>query len=191
LANIKNTNTNTIWIKFEGPQNENGFANLHKVKNGNKTWYILNYTKTKRPSSVSDGDEFFLAEGITDSRGKNIQVITGRGHLYGFNDNNISFESWIKEYNWMEYRPWYVIIKDFERIDTPIKNCLSLDKVLLNCRSDTYESSFGQNCSFEEIKRKHTQKIHMKLTSVSSEFINKELDKLAKKYGSTVFESEL
>ncbi|MBR3382814.1 MAG: hypothetical protein IKG85_07255 [Clostridia bacterium] len=190
-STYKSKGTHGIWIKFEGQQNENHTANLHKVVLNGKTLYVLNYTNSKKPSGVREDDEFFMAEGITDYYGKPCQVITGRGHLCAFSDDNVSPESWYTAHPWMKDRKWYVIIKDFEALDTNIKNGLLLNDVISHCGTETYESSSGKGRDDSYVKRMHTQKIHMRLTEEACNYINSEFDRLKRKYGSKEYLSEL
>ena len=186
-----NPPSNTIWLKFEGPQNPNSFANLHEVFFEGKRWYVLHYTKSKKPSNVHENDEFFMAEGITDSRGKSLQVITGRGHLYAFSEENVSPKEWEETYPWIVDRPWYVIIKDFEMLNTQISNCMTLEQVVVHCGTNTYEASCGKDRNFEYVMHMHTQKIHMKLTSIASEYIHAVFDQKAKVFGSKIYYSDI
>ena len=66
-----------------------------------------------------------------------------------------------------------------------------LNQVFKAIGADTYPSSEGQNISLEELRRKHTQKMHMKITDKAADYINGELDKLFKRYGSQVYRSDV
>ncbi len=178
----------TVWIKFEGSQNRNAYANLHKVIQDGKEWYVLHYKK--RPANVKAGDPFFMAEGIEDSMGRSRQVITGRGHLCGFSEENYSPEEWKKFYSWIPEHPWYVVIKDFEMLDTQISNGLMLEQVILDVGTETFEASSGKDRNYTYLMHIHTQKQHMKLTTDAEEYINSKFDDLAKKYGSKKFYTE-
>lgn len=172
----------TVWIKFEGAQNENSYANLHKVVQDGKDWYVLHYKRA--PRNVKEDDPFFMAEGITDGMGRPRQVITGRGHLMAFRDSNFSPEEWTKFYSWIPKHPWYVIIKDFEMLDTSIRNGLMLEQVISAVGTETFEASSGKNRDYEYLMHIHTQKQHMKLTEEAEEYINNQFDLLVKKFGS-------
>lgn len=191
MPKYKPNGNNKIWIKFEGPQNENKSANLHSVSLNGKTLYVLNYTNSKKPSSVKENDEFFMAEGVSDDYGKPCQVITGRGHLCAFSETNVSPESWHTDHPWMKDRQWYVIIKDFEALDTCIKNGIPLKDVIDYCGSDTYVSSYGENRDIDSVKKAHMRRIHMELTEDARDYINKAFDKLKAKYGSKEYKSEI
>jgi hypothetical protein len=179
----------TVWIKFEGKQDRNAKANIHKVIQNGQIWYVLHYNK--RPVNVKDGDSFFMAEGITDNMGRPRQVITGRGHLYGFNEDNYSPAEWTKVYSWIPGHPWYVVIKDFEMLDTQIYNSLMLENVILEVGTETFEASSGKNRSYEYLMHIHTRKQHMKLTEAAETYINQKFDTLVAQYGSQKFETIL
>jgi hypothetical protein len=183
----KKKSARKIWIKFEGAQDRNAKANIHKVMQNGETWYVLHYKR--KPVNVKDGDAFFMAEGIADNMGRPRQVITGRGHLYGFDENNYSPEEWTKYYSWIPAHPWYVVIKDFEMLDTQISNSLMLEKVILDVGTETFEASSGKNRSYDYLMHIHTQKQHMKLTEKAETYINEKFDELIKIYGSQKFET--
>ena len=48
---------------------------------------------------------------------------------------------------------------------------------------DTYPTSEGEDISMRELRQKHTQKEHLRITDKAVEYINSELDKLFKIYG--------
>lgn len=178
----------TVWIKFEGAQNRNAYANLHKIIQNGKEWYVLHYKR--KPANVKDGDSFFMAEGIEDNMGRPRQVITGRGHLCGFSEDNYSPEEWTKFYSWIPAHPWYVVIKDFEMLDTQISNGLMLEQVIKDVGTETFEASSGMDRDYDYLMHIHTQKQHMKLTKEAEDYINEKFDELAKQYGSKKYYTE-
>lgn len=178
----------TVWIKFEGAQNRNAYANLHKIIQNGKEWYVLHYKR--KPANVKDGDSFFMAEGIEDNMGRPRQVITGRGHLCGFSEDNYSPEEWTKFYSWIPAHPWYVVIKDFEMLDTQISNDLMLEQVIKDVGTETFEASSGMDRDYDYLMHIHTQKQHMKLTKEAEDYINEKFDELAKQYGSKKYYTE-
>ena len=84
----------------------------------------------------------------------------------------------------------YLVLKKFEVLDSIRKNGLLLDQVYSVVGGDTYPSSEGQNISIKDLRRKHTQKMHLMITDKATDYINSELDKLFKLYGVRVFQSE-
>ena len=177
------------WIKFEGPQNEMLPHEVIRVKDGDKTLYILNYVK--RPSGVKEGARVFVASGIQDDYGNPQQVITGRGILAGYDDNNTVKPEWVEEHGWMAHYNNYIVLREYENLSAARRCGLLLNQVFTAIGADTYPSSEGQNISLEELRRKHTQKMHMKITDKAADYINGELDKLFKRYGSQVYRSDV
>lgn len=176
------------WIKFEGPQNEMMPHEMIGVKDGNRTIYILNYVK--RPSGVKEGATVFVASGIQDDHGISQQVITGRGILAGYDERNIVKPEWIEKYEWMAHYNNYLVLREFENLSAARRCGLMLNQVLAVVGADTYPSSEGKDASLKELRRKHTQKMHMMITDKAAEYINSELDKLFKRYGSQVYRSD-
>lgn len=176
------------WIKFEGSQYETQTHNVVSVSEQGRTLYILNYVR--RPSGVKDGATVFVACGYKDIYGISQQVIIGRGILAGYSADNVVKEEWIEKYYWMEHFCNYLVLKKFEVLDSIRKNGLLLDQVYSVVGGDTYPSSEGQNISIKDLRRKHTQKMHLMITDKATDYINSELDKLFKLYGVRVFQSE-
>ena len=176
------------WIKFEGPQNEMLPHEVMRVKDGNKTLFILNYVKS--PSGVKDGAIVFVASGVQDDYGIPQQVITGKGILAGYDENNIVKPEWIAEHDWMAHYNNYLVLREYENLSVARRYGLTLNQVFAGVGADTYPSSEGQNVSLEELRRKHTQKMHMRITDKAAEYINSELDKLFKRYGSQFYRSD-
>ena len=176
-------------IKFEGPQKGNQRHEMVSVNQEGKSLYILNYVK--RPSSVKDGDVVFMAAGIEDRYGKPQQVIIGRGHLCGYVKGTEVLSDWVEKYSWMNHYKYYVVLRDFETIDNCRESGLLLERVLIKVGSDTYEASKGQDRDLSQLKRMHTQKMHMHLTEEAREYINTQLDDIFSKNGSVQYFSEL
>ena len=179
----------TAWVKFEGEQDRNRMANIHVVMQNGKPWYVLHYSK--RPSGVKDGDTFYLAEGIIDDAGNRRQVITARGKLMGFSDDNLSPKEWEKTFPWLSRHPWYVVSTECESLDAEIRRGLKLERVINELGTETYLSTSGMNRDHGYLMKVHCQKQSMKLTEDAEAFINKEFDKLVEKYGSKTYKTEL
>lgn len=176
------------WIKFEGPQNEMLQHEVMEVKDGNKTLYILNYVK--RPSGVKEGARVFVASGIQDNYGVPQQVITGRGILAGYEETNIVKPEWIEKHEWMAHYSNYLVLREYENLSAARRCGLMLNQVFAAIGADTYPSSEGKDISLEELRRKHTQKMHMRITDKAAEYISSELDKLFNRYGSQIYRSD-
>ena len=187
--NTSSSKDYNCWIKFEGPQNEMLPHEVMGVKDGNRTLYILNYVK--RPSGVKEGARVFVASGIQDDNGNPQQVITGRGILAGYDDDNVVKPEWIEKHGWMAHHSNYIVLREYENLSAPRRNGLLLNKVFIAVGADTYPSSEGQDVSLEELRRKHTQKMHMKITDKAADYINGELDILFKRFGSHIYKSDV
>ncbi|WP_035765026.1 hypothetical protein [Butyrivibrio sp. NC2002] len=188
IRRTSNSNKYSSWIKFEGPQNENQPHEMVSVQDNGKTLYILNYVK--RPSGVQDNAVVFMAAGIQDDYGNAQQSIIGRGILCGYSNDDTVKPAWIEKYSWMSHYQYYLVLKEFECIDAARKDGLMLNQVLEAVGADTYPSSEGQDVSIEKLRGKHTQKMHMMITDRAVDYINTELDKLFKKFGSRQYRSE-
>lgn len=169
------------WIKFEGRQNEKQKHDVVSVVDGDKTLYILNYHR--KPSGVKNGATVFVAAGIQDDNGDPQQVIIGRGTLKGFDERNMVKEQWIAQYDWMRYHNWYLVLEKYDVLDAARSNGLTLNKVFRALGGDTYPTSEGEDISMKDLRQKHTQKEHLRITDKAVEYINSELDKLFKIYG--------
>lgn len=183
----------TIWLKFDGDASERiagdePFPMICVELNG-KQVYVQNYPR--RPMSVKDGDEVYLAAITTDARGKNQPVIMGRGRLRGFSaEDGHVHEAWVKTHDWMEDYPWYCIVENCEMLDTTSANGIPLDALLQKLGSDTYLASFGRNESIQVVSQKHYQKAHIRLSGNAKEEIDSLFEKLKKVYGTVFYASE-
>ena len=184
----KNRKQENIWIKFEGDQDSRRVANIHSVIQDGGTWYVLHFKK--KPTGIKEGARFFLSEGIIDKMGNHRQVITARGHLYGFNDENYSPEEWKDKYPWIPSHPWYVVIKDFEALDNQILYGLPLEEVIIRIGSETYDSTSNMDKDYEELMRIHARRSHMRITKEAEAYIDERLDKIFDIYGSSKGVSE-
>lgn len=176
------------WIKFEG---NHEFSQPHKVisvKDGDKTLYILNYVK--RPTGVKDDETVFISSGITDNN-INQQSIVGRGVLCKFQKSNEVKPEWVDKYPWMSHYKYYLVLKELECVDAPRKDSLFLNQVLETIGANTYPSSIGKDVTLKQLRQKHTQKMHLRITEEAKNYINRELNKVFETYGSSVYYSEI
>lgn len=184
-----------IWMKQEGKGNDRLDAEQELKPNdvmlNGRTIYISNYSVNKKPVSVKDGDEVYIAALSTDSKGHNVPIIVGRGYMCGFSSNNWVLDEWITRFNWMTEYPWYCVIKEYTVLKTAIKNGISMDEVWDKLGSDTYISSFGKNEDIGEVSRKHYQKGHIRLSGNAKDYLDRRLDELKAIYGATKYFSEI
>lgn len=185
--------SHTIWLKFDGEADARIDGNeqfpMVKVELNGKAIYIQNYPR--RPTSVKDGDEVYLAAITTDVFGKNQPVIMGRGKIFGFRPNNKVAQSWLPENPWMARYPWYCVIEYCEVLNTTVNNGIPLDTVLEKLGSNTYLVSFGRNEDIPTVSKKHHQKAHIRLSGNAKEEIDRLFEKLKKKYGVLDYHSEI
>ena len=183
----------SIFMKQMGRGNDRIDSNSHytptKVKIDDKEIIISTYSENRKPT-ILDGDEIYIAALSQNSKGQNVPVIVGRGYMRKFSAQNRYKDEWLQENSWLKEYPWYCVIEKCEILNTIIKNCISMDIVWDELGSDTYESSFGKNETIDKVSKKHYQKAHMKLSGNAKEFIDKQFDSLAKKYGVTPYISE-
>lgn len=147
--------------------------------------------RRNRPVSVKDGDEIYLAAITTYSSGKNQPVIMGRGKLVGVSQNCKVDQSWIPENPWMTRYPWYCVVEYCEVLNTTVNNGIPLDMILEKLRSNTYLVSFGRNEDIPTVAKKHYQKAHIRLSGNAKEEIDRQFEKLKKKYGVLNYRSEI
>lgn len=182
----------TIWLKFDGDAAERIAGDepfpMIRVELQGKQVYVQNYPR--RPMSVKDGDEVYLAAITTDARGKNQPVIVGRGHLRGFSADDHVPDAWVRTHEWMKDYPWYCVVENCEMLDTTSANGIPLDSLLRKLGSDTYLVSFGRNESIQAVSQKHYQKAHIRLSGNAKDEIDRQFEKLKKVYGSLFYASE-
>lgn len=85
--------------------------------------------------------------------------------------------SWLSEY------PYYCELYNVEIINTEVENCISLNSIIKEVGSDLYPNSVGKNISTQELKTRHHQKSHIRITAVADEFISFKFEELKSKYG--------
>lgn len=175
---------NSIWLKFEGSQNKNNFANVRMMKNNDQVLYFLNFSEKNQPFRVKDNDEFFTVETFTENLTP-VRVITGRGHLYGFSSHNRAVPESEKTYQDLASKPYYVVMKDFEMLNVPIKYCLRLQQVINTCKKEAFTSAVLNLNPAKGLLPVDSQKDQVKITELASEYINTEFDKLVNEYGSS------
>jgi len=59
-----------------------------------------------------------------------VPIIVGRAKTRGFDPDNVTDGTLIKEHPWAVDYPFYVELYDIETVDTEIKNCVSLNDSL-------------------------------------------------------------
>jgi len=176
----------TIWLKFIG-ETDSRFSLSEKYYPQVEDGYpagIVCYPTTKKPSSVKNGDYIYIAAVSMDERGRTVlPYIVGRGITDGFHSKNTATPAMLEAHPWMARFMNFCAFTEFEYIDASIGECIPLVEVLQELRSDTYASTMGNNIGLDRLRRQHSQKAHLRLTSVAKEFIDDAFDKAAKEYG--------
>ncbi len=184
----------SIWMKQLGKGNERIDGNSPytptKVNLNGKEIIISTYSEKKKPTTISDGDEIYLAALSQNSMEQNVPIIIGRGYLKSFSKDNWYKQEWLSEHPWLINYPWYCIIEKCEVLNTIVKNGISMDIVWDELGSDTYESSFGKCENIDKVSTKHYQKAHIRLSGNAKKFIDEEFNRLADKYGVISYKSE-
>ena len=183
-------NSYTTWLKLEGSAenrlNPEEKYDTNVVMLGNEKVYPLNYSASKKPTSVKDGDIAYIAPLSSDIKGKNQPIIIGKGRLKTFASENDAtlHPDWIKKYPWMKEKyPWYCLMDEHFILDTEIKNGIPLQEIWDKFGSDSYEASFGKDEPYSEVAKKHFEKCHIRLSGNAAEYIDQRLEELKNRYG--------
>lgn len=181
-----------IWLKFDGEGNDRLNADepfpMTDVPMNGGTAYLSNYPF--KVWSIEEDDHIYFAALTTIKGGKNLPVIVGRGTLAAFTDKNHVDDAMLQLYDWMDRYPWYCIIKECEVLNTTVGNGLPMNMVWEALGSDTYIASFGRKEDIPAVGRKHYQKAHIRLSGNAKDYIDKQFDILAEKYGTITYKSE-
>ncbi len=174
------------WLKFtSGSKNRHDpdkeYLDFENDFSKNKTFF------PRQPIGIKAGDRLYLASISSDQDNVLTPIIMARCETEGFNKSNEitkRFDNWM---NWMDDYPFYIICKNMEIIKGPVKNGISLLSVYRELLGKIYPSTFGNtDITFESIRKFHYQKDKLRITSIASEYINKELDKKFEQYGKII-----
>ena len=173
-------NSGTIWLKFEGTSSHR--RSLTERYSPHMTQQfpegITCYPKSKKPR-VANGDYIYAAVLCVDE----LPYIVGRGRSAGYNEGNVATQEMIANYGWMADFPNYCRYTVFEYLDAPIAECIPLNKILQDLGSSTYVSTIGKPLTIADMRIRHRQQAHMRLTSQAKAYIDDLFDDLAKKHG--------
>ncbi len=172
----------TIWIKFEGS------SERRRAMTDNYSPYITEqfpqgatfFSEAKRPMRVKAGDYVYMAVHCE----ADLPYIVGRGRSAGYDIGNIATPEMMKEKDWTARYNHYYCFLEFEYIDAPILECISLNDVLQNLNSNFYVSTKGEKLSMEKLRIRHRQQAHMRLTIQAKEYLDCLFDELVGKHGS-------
>lgn len=174
---------NGVWLKFVGTGNDR-FEPTEKYfpERLNRNNKIVT-SFPRNPRSLEDGDFIYLSALSWDKNGIVTPMIVARAKTKGFKPENVASEDDFKQYTWMREYPYYVEINDIEILNTEINNCISLDRLIRELGSDLYPSTQGMQLSVAELKSRHYQKSHLRLTASAKQYIDKLFDDIGKKFG--------
>lgn len=168
-----------IWLKFVGTGNSRYEANqkysLERLRSNNKS--VTSFPRN--PRGIGKGDYIYLSAVSWDKNGTATPMIVGRARTKGFQVENIASNDDRKQYIWMEEYPYYVELYDIEILDTEIINCISLDRLIRELGSDLYPTTQGKQLNVAEMKSRHYQKSHLRLTPSAKQYIDKVFDDIA------------
>ena len=171
------------WIKFEGTGDSRLDNNYKYYPNKLVSKGIYTTHFPRNPRSIERDKTIFLSVLSYDEKGNAVPIIVGRAKSHGYSHDNISDDIDKNESVWIERYPYYIELYDIEIIDTNIVNGISLNTVIMQITSDLYPNTIGKNLRQEDIRKRHHQKSHIKITSVAKRFLDDKLDDLFRKYG--------
>jgi hypothetical protein len=174
---------NNIWLKFvnsgDNRHDPNKRYSLKKLQSNNK--YITSFPR--KPSGIGNGDYIYLAAVSEDDQGHYTPMIIARVRTCGYNANYVASNADILQYGWLQDYPYYVELYDIEILNASVKNGISLDSIIRGLGSDLYPTTQGHNLSIPELKTRHHQKSHLKITSVAKNYIDTLFNGKVKQYG--------
>ena len=171
---------NTIWLKFEGSANRRRamtekYSIFTKLSPNGTTFF----SEAKKPTNVKEGDYIYMAVYCE----ADLPYIVGRGRSAGYRDENVVTPNIAAEYEWMFDYPHYYHFNEFEYIDTTISECIPLSEALTELGSNFYVSTEGKSLLRADLRIRHRQQAHMRLTSKAKAYIDNLFDDLVKKHG--------
>lgn len=175
----------TIWLKFEG-EASNRYSLADKYSPNTTSQFpegITSYPTSKKPS-VEGGDYIYMAVVCMDQRGNPVLPhIVGRGRSAGYREGNVATADMIAEFEWMARFSHYCPFTEFEYIDAPIAECIPLVRILQDLGSNTYITTMGKSLSMSDLRARHHQMAHLRLTAKAKDYIDNLFDDLAIKHG--------
>jgi HKD family nuclease len=188
LTNISQSEYNeTIWIKFEGS------ASGRRAMTDYYSPFVTDdfpqgatfFSDVKKPARVKNGDYVILAV-YCDA---DLPYIVGRGKSVGYIETNVATSEMKAENEWMVDYPHFYKFIEFEYIDAPISKCIPLREVLRDLGSNMYVSTAGKSITLEDLRKRHRQQAHVRLTACAKNYIDGLIDDLVEKYGAIRLET--
>lgn len=162
----------TNWLKFSGTgdnlRNPDEIVKETKLFDGTTTEHF-----SRKPVGIKDGDNIYLTPLSWDATSRT-PIVVGKAKARGFIEDNEVTEEDVKRpgYEWMQRWPYYIEIHDTQMIRDSIKNGVSLNKLLPELQSDFYVSTKGKLLTIQELKSRHHQKSHIKITNRAAKYID-------------------
>lgn len=154
-----------------------------EVKYNGRRVYILNFPNNQKPTKIIQDTPFFLTRAYKE-KGKSVHVIVGRGLCASFDKRNVVREEWVKKYPWMKKKNNYVVIKEMEVLDTPIRNCINLDDEVAKLGVDFYTSTVGKEKTEKQLHQIRCQKPYLFITPKAKNTVDKAFDDAVNEFGS-------
>lgn len=179
----KMENDNEVWLKFEGTGDKRVEADskYEVVRLGLDNKMVTCFPR--RPRGIANNDYIYLAALSWDKNNVATPMIVARARTTGFNVDNIASDDEINSIEWLRDYPYYCDLIDIEAINAEIKECISLNTIIKEVGSNLYPGTIGKNVSVQEIRTRHYQKSHIKITSTAKTFIDYKFEELKSKYG--------
>jgi len=190
VQNILGANDSSISaiLKFEGAAHRR----INSDKKYEPSFYnvkgIYFTASSKSPRSINADTLVFLSAVSWDKSGAGVPIIVGRARTKGYDPNNVTDSTLIKEHPWAVDYPFYVELYDIEVVDTEIKNCISLNDIIAEVGHKLYPSTENNPSTLiTSLKSRHHQKAYIAITPYAANRINMMLETLFKKYGKVIF----
>ncbi|MEA1962213.1 MAG: phospholipase D family protein [Bacillota bacterium] len=143
---------------------------------------------SKSPRSLTADTTVFLSAVSWDKSGAGVPIIVGRAKTRGFDPDNVTDATLIKEHPWAVDYPFYVELYDIETVDTEIRNCVSLNDLIAEVGYKLYPSTEKNPATpIPSLKTRHHRKAYIAITTYAANRINAMLASLFKKYGKSTF----
>lgn len=172
-----------IWLKFVGTGASRYEPNqkyaLERLQSNNKI--VTSFPRN--PRGIRDKDYIYLSAVSWDKDNNPTPMIVGRARTKGFKVDNIASDDDKNQYIWMNEYPYYIELYDVEILDTEIIDCISLLRLIIELGSDLYPTTQGKQLSLVEMKSRHYQKSHLRLTPSAKQYIDKVFDDIGKLKG--------
>lgn len=121
---------NGIWLKFVGTGDDRYEPDekYSSVKLDSNDKRITAFPRN--PRGIANGDYIYLSAISWDKNNIATPMIVARARTKGFNPQNLAAEDDYNQHEWLREYPYYIELYDIEALDTEVRNCISLDKLI-------------------------------------------------------------